>query len=120
MKTFEIHECPNPSQPLGLGSSEGLGPTRWTGLVTTHERGGYVAYGDYLEAMQTRDAKLAELREAARAFYNATIAAPGVRLSSQSAELRDIAKAAGEELRALLVDLGPNVRANRPTRAAQE
>ncbi len=26
MSTFEIHDCPNPSQPLGLGSSEGLGP----------------------------------------------------------------------------------------------
>lgn len=25
MNRFEIHECPNPSQPLGLGSSEGLG-----------------------------------------------------------------------------------------------
>ena len=25
MNTFEIHECPNPSQPLGLGSSEELG-----------------------------------------------------------------------------------------------
>lgn len=27
MNTFEIHECPNPSEPLGLGLGEGLGPT---------------------------------------------------------------------------------------------
>jgi hypothetical protein len=33
MNTFEIHECPNPSQPLGLGSSKGLGA--W---VPAHER----------------------------------------------------------------------------------
>lgn len=26
MNTFEIHECRNPAQPLGLGSSDGLGP----------------------------------------------------------------------------------------------
>lgn len=97
-------------RPFGLRLTEGLGPTRWTGLVTAHERGGYVAYGDYLAAVQKRDAAMAELREAARAFYNATIAAPGVRLSSHSAELRDIAKAAGEDLRALLVASGPNVR----------
>jgi hypothetical protein len=107
MTTLEDTTLPG---PLALGSGEGLGPTRWTGLVAAHERGGYVAYGDHLEAVQKRDAALAELREAARAFYNATIAAPGVRLSSHSAELRDIAKAAGEDLRALLVDLGPNDR----------
>ena len=34
MNTFEIHECPNPSQPLGLGSTEGLGLTRFAPTVT--------------------------------------------------------------------------------------
>ena len=92
-----------PSKPGENAMTEG--PVRLTGLVTAHERGGYVAYGEYLEAVQTRDANLEDLREAARAFYNATIAAPGVRLSTHSTELRDIARAAGEELRALLVDL---------------
>lgn len=53
------------------------------------------------------------LREAARAFYNATVGQPGIRLTTANEALRDEAKAAGERLRALLVASGPNVLGNR-------
>lgn len=58
----------------------------------------------YIETEVTAEReKCAKLRAAARAFYNATVAAPGVRISSHSEALRDAADSAGKELRALLV-----------------
>lgn len=37
---------------------------RWTGHVSPHERGGFVAYGDYLTLERERDALREALREA--------------------------------------------------------
>ncbi|MEW6479742.1 MAG: hypothetical protein AB1455_09855 [Pseudomonadota bacterium] len=48
------------------------------------------------------------LRKTARAFYNATVAAPGVRITSNSKSLTDAAKSAGEDLRAALLATLPN------------
>lgn len=48
------------------------------------------------------------LRKTARAFYNSTVATPGVRITSSSEALRDAAKSAGEDLRAALLATLPN------------
>ena len=91
------------AQACGSVSSTEFGPVRFSGLVTEHPAGNYVSY----EAFST-------LRDAARALYNATIAEPGVRLTTHSQELRDVAKSAGEDLRALLLATAPNTEGKRP------
>lgn len=105
-------------QPLGLALERGVRPRAWI----TEGGSECLQRGDGpIRAIPTEDedcgftvplyggADFDALREAARAFYNATVGQPGMRLTTADEALRDEAKAAGERLRALLVASGPNV-----------
>jgi hypothetical protein len=50
---------------------------------------------------------LGELRDAARAFYNATVGQPLVRITSSSESLRDVAANAAKRLRCAIVATSP-------------
>jgi hypothetical protein len=54
-----------------------------------------------IEAAEKQE-PVANLFQAAKDFYNATVAEPRLRLSSDDPEVRDAAKSAGERLRAAI------------------
>ena len=51
MSTFKIHDCPNPSEPLGLGLGKGLGA--WLPIATAPRDGTAVLCFRYLHGKPT-------------------------------------------------------------------
>ena len=122
-ETTDTHSPSLANTPLALKLTEGLGAlldgwanvegvrfvSRSYGQRTTDtvSRDGLL---DLMRAVQAAEReRFAELREVSRAFYNATVGQPGLRLTTADEAMRDAAKDAGECLRALLVASWPNV-----------
>lgn len=140
MNDAEIHENPTPDQSLGLGSMQGLGPTPplverlrdWADdryELQTGElpdvRLDLAAAADEIERLR---AEAASFHMAYRLKCDKETKAQAVKIGRLRAALTlihgqqaaDYAHDIAEARAIAGAALGPNVRANRPTRAAQE